>query len=255
MRKRLWGVVLVALCFGSVGKSANAQFAPDTLYPGRVELVAPFFGVDTMEAFKVENGVRTLTNTWVRRISIGIEDTTRVIRVHTMYVRANRSDTTKNRLLIDGDDLTLRDHDLWSPTDSGAAKAFGSRVWGWISGPRVPWQAYAYDPGRRVFPDDGIAPFLLELLPYAEGFSATVPQFVMWQKKEKYVSVRVLASEDLKSDTASVPCWVVEVNGAGGPPGYHERRWVSKNSRRLLKQVFRKGIDDLEYVNVLRGWY
>lgn len=253
-----FGLVAVAawvLLQGITGSDAAAQIASDTIHPGELNLPAPFLGVDTMDSYKVVNGERTRLNTWVRRIEVGIDDTIRILRVLTTHVSAKSGDTTKSHIILNAGDLSLAQQTVWSPNDSGGVYVLPSKIRGWISSPQVPWQAFTVMTGKPVFPDDGLAPWLLELLPYANGYRAAIARFNMWHKGETVAAVRVAGSEVLSNGVANVDCWVVDVDGAGGPPYYKQRRWVSKTSRRVLKIVMRKGGADPEYESVMRGWF
>jgi hypothetical protein len=246
--------MLCAAC-AVMGEPTGAQTAPDTVHVGELTLPAPFLGSDTMDSYKLEKGIKTPLNTWVRTTEAGINNLTRVLYINTAHVNAATGDTTKNWLTVDPEDMALRQHTVWSPSDSGRATFLGTRVFGWISGHGAAWHAFTTPTDHRLFPDDGIAPWFLELLPYELGYEATIPVFNMWRKGESYRHVKVVGDGELISGDIKIPCWMVEVEGAGGPPQFIQRRWISKSSRRLLQVRMSKGPDDPEYWGVMRGWY
>ena len=252
-RRTIGGVISAALVV-LLATNACADTI-DTVRVGSASLkgAAPFLMTDTIDSYVLRDGKRTDTNRKIRTITTAREGDTHVLDILTVHITLPAGDSTVNRTRIRAADLSLIRHGVRAETDSGLVTYLDGRLVGWA----VPPGEDGHDIDTAIapsLPDDGLAPWLLELLPYKDGYRATVPVFSMWSVQDKWQKVRLLGSETLSKDGRSVECWRVAVEGVG-PPGFDQIRWISKSSRRLLQQVYRKNPDDPQFWAVTRNWF
>jgi hypothetical protein len=243
-------IVIVLFCVVHI---ASAQVPADTIRPGQITLHTPFLGTDTVDSYKIDGDDTTLTNTWIRTTGRAVAEAQPVFRIATTHVSHGSGDTTYNVLEVNPHDLALVRHDLRAPTDSAHAQCDTSaHVRGWSDMPSRGRHEIDVQYPAPVFPDDGIGPWLAGLLPLERHYAAVLPQFNLWSGGELYLTVKVVGDGPLNRGKLSFPCWLLEVSGRGGPPGYKTRWWISKTSRRLLQSVSRKTVSDPEYLAIMR---
>jgi len=246
---------LILLAVGPFARGGAAQIPLDTIYPGDMKLSMPFIGVDTVDGYKQIGDSITQTNTWIREVKPAMDGERSVLRITTTHISLPDSDITRNLLIIDANDLSLIHQEVRAASDSAMITSDSvNHVTGWNKLPKRDMMIVDRPLDRPVFPDDGIGPWLFGALPLKLKDRITMPQFNPWTGDMKFPWVHVVGDGDLNNGDVKVPCWIITVRGSG-PPGYEVRRWISKNSRRLLKQTAIRGPDDPVYSSVNRHWF
>jgi hypothetical protein len=203
-------------------------------------------GIDTVDGYQVDAGVRKSTTRVIRKVGkmgsdwlIGITHTTADGRETTSITRTNKVYRMVEQL-------------VQSKADSGQATWYGDSITGWISPKGKPKTDIDVTPSHPLFPDDGISPWILGVLPLADGMTGTIGVYNMWVGGERYESFRVSGSDRVAFSGAKVDCWTVELDRKG-PPGYSETRWIDKATGRQVLSHMHKGKGDTEYWSALRG--
>jgi len=255
MRFQIRILVAIAATVLLVTGIAHAQPA-DTIRAGNPTFkgALPHFGTDTVEGYKVENGEWIPGSTQIRTIKRVSENGEDLILVTVKHISSDASDTTVNQTALRTSDLSLMRQSVRAPQDSGVVTYALGVISGWVVPPGGDWHTVNVHVGHPVFPDDGLSPWMLGMLPLKPDYEAAVPFFNMWRGEEVVQTLRVVGEGELAEDDRKVDCWKVRVDGQG-PPGFEQTRWISKDSRRLIKQAYLKGKGDPEYWGVTRNWY
>jgi len=249
-------LLLIPTILFVVSSNAFAQLT-DTIRPGHPALAdaLPYFGTDTIESWQEIDGEKKPTNTQIRTIERFQEKDGDVILITVTHIPYESADTTVNLTMIRTDDLSLIRQRVRSDIDSGQVTYALGVVSGWMVPPDEEWHPLSAHVGRRVFADDGIAPWLIGLLPLEPDYEAAIAMFNMWDGTEVVQTVRVVGSGEVVDGGRAVDCWKLEVTGDQGPPGYRQIRFISKESRRLIKGGYVKGTDDPQWWGAVRNWF
>jgi hypothetical protein len=205
---------------------------------------------DTVDDYVVENGTRTLASTSVRSIARR-QDTEPAYEIRTVHWTTG-GDTSFTTMLVRADDLSLVFHRVKAPHDSAAVTASHTHLTGWVVLPNTPVRLLDQTLGSPVFGVDGQVPWLLPLLPLADGYRAVVPRFSPWAGREQWDTVTVIAAERVALGSSTFDCWKVDL-GPLGPPGYRMYRWIDSRSRRVVQSVLRGEPPQREYWSFLRN--
>ncbi len=234
---------------------AHAQPA-DTLHPGdpSLENLLPHFSTDTIDGYKIVNGKQIPGSTQIRTIQRFQEKGEDVLLVTVKHIPANTADTTLSQIVMQTRDLSMIRQGVRSPRDSGTVTYALGVISGWVVPHGKDWQKVSVHVGRPVFPDDGLAPWIIGLLPLKLDYEAAIPFFNMWRGEDIVQTLKVIGEGEIIDGDRTIDCWKIRVIGQG-PPGFEQTRWIAKDSRRMIKQSYLKGEGDPEYWSVVRSWY
>ena len=207
-------------------------------------------GTVTVESFAIEGSVRKPTSTTVRTITPGRDGADSVYVIRTLHW-APQADTSVTVLAVRADDLSLVYYRVKATRDSAAVTASPGHLTGWVVMPDQPVSLLDRTLDWPVFALGGQIPWLLPVLPLAQGYRAVVSRFSQWEGGEVLTPVEVQGSETVTLGSRSFDCWRVDT-GALGPPGYRMIRWIDKASRRVVQSVLRGSSGGTEYWGYLR---
>ncbi|MDH3197636.1 MAG: hypothetical protein OEO21_05290 [Candidatus Krumholzibacteria bacterium] len=231
----LAGVGLCVLVLSS-SPPTHAQTPTDTIRVGSPAVNAKLLtlGSVVVENFVEEDGVRTLrsrTRQTIVPARAGDNDVV-VLRV----AHETEGDTTQTVLVLRRDDLALLHHSVRAARDSASVTVSGLHVTGWAVLPNAPARLIDARLEHPVFPVEGQIPWLMGLLPLAEGYVAVIPYYSQWQDAFLWRRIEVVASESVQVGGAPVDCWKIDA-GPLGPPGYRMTRWIDKRTRRVVQSA------------------
>jgi hypothetical protein len=149
-------------------------------------------------------------------------------------------DTTVGSIVMRATDYALLHHRVKAANDSAAVTANAGHLTGWVALPNEPIQLIDQPLAHPVFPIEGQMPWLFPLLPLAQGYSAAIPHFSMWQRGEQWKTIAVVGSDLVEHGGRLRDCW--RVDGGELFPGYRITYWVEKSTRRIVEGVA-KGAD------------
>ncbi len=224
--------------------------APDTLLVGSLALRGAKLQLGTVTTRGSETdsaGTRPL-NVIVQTISREREGGLGVYLIHSVTASA-RGDTTVGEIVVRADNLALVHHRVKGPRDSMAVACAGDHITGWVVLPNQPTRLINAVVPHPVLPVDGPAPWLLTVLPLADGYATTLRRFDPWSAAEKPKSLRVLGSERIEWQGRMIECWKVE-DAPVGIPGYTTLRWVDKRTRRVVQTILRGKPGQVEYTGI-----
>lgn len=235
-------IVLAALCLCGV-----AVQGPDTIRAGHPALtgVALGPGVDTVDSWKIEEGVRTPLSTSVRTVT-AIPGGWRIVVDHRSAAGGDRTvDTTD----VARSGLHLLRRAVWATTDSAVVTYRDGTIRGWAVPPGESRRAIQVRSGP-VLPDDGIEPWIFALLPLRDGYEAVVETFGTWDGALSAVTYRVTGTGEVEWHHTVRPVWVVRTDRLERF-GLHAEARVDRESRRVLRS--RAWTDDgVEYISATR---
>lgn len=248
MFSRAGAFVAAAVVLSAMSRASLAEPKVDVFYAVDRPIVARGLptGIDTVEGFRVDNGERKPTTRVIRKVGkmgsdwlIGVTHTAPDGRETSSITRTNKAYRMVEQL-------------VQAKTDSGQVTWYGDSITGWVSPPGKPKSDIDVKPAHELFPDDGISPWILGVLPLVSGMNGTIATYNMWMGGERYVSFRVSGSDKVTFLGSKVDCWTVELDKAG-PPGYSETRWIDKATGRQLLSHMHKDKGDTDYWSVLHG--
>jgi hypothetical protein len=245
--KPLWTACLIAALAGA----AHAQEI-DTVRVGSAGLRGARLptGADTVDSYVLEEGVRRPTSTTVRTVTRSWDGPDSAYVIETLHW-APGADTSATTMTIRASDLSLVHHRVKASHDSAAVTASRTHLTAWVVLPDTPVRLIDRALDHPVFGVDGQIPWLLPLLPLAEGYRAAIPRFSQWEGGEVWGAIEVLRSERVTLGARGFDCWRVDT-GPLGPPGYRMLRWIEKDSRRVVQSALRGGAGQKEYWSYLR---
>lgn len=220
----------------------------DTLRAGAVSTIALSRAhPDTVRSFmrKPGTGELKLVSTQVVHF---IQDVRR-LEVRVVHDPGDGRITTR-RTVVDPGTLAMIEEDVHSPADSAHVEVRGGRITGWAV-PRGGQRSRLDRPWPQpVFPDDGLAPWILGRLVLPQGTHQGVFEvFDVWRGGPRYLPFQEIGYDSLHVGSQVLPLEVFEVKGIG-PPGYSQTRWIDPSGR-LVQSRLHKGPDDPEYWSVL----
>ena len=162
----------------------------------------------------------------------------RLTLLWSQHISAATNDTTVSEIIIRAEDFALLHHRVKAQNDSMAVSCSGFHISGWVVLPPNPSLLIDSDLEHAVFPVDGPAPWLLSALPVQSGYHVVIPRYSPWQGGEVYSEIRVLGTEKLEHNGATLNCWKVDT-GKLGPPGYRAIRWVDQSARKIVRSVLK----------------
>ena len=177
-------------------------------------------GVDTRQS--------TTTQTFERK-RVGDVDTW---VISTMHVSP---DTTRTQLVIRADDLSFVHQRVKGALDSTAVSASRDYLTGWV-------HLHEQEPvlldralDHAVFPVEGQVPWLLPLLPFADGYSATIEYFSPWSAGMVSKTVRVVGTESIEVGERAFDTWKIDAGRLFAD--YTVTYWVDRTTRRIVRGV------------------
>jgi len=207
--KPLVRVMLCVLAFSS-SHPAHAQTLADTIRVGSPSVNGSLltFGSVVVEGFTIENGARALqsrTRQTIAPVRIDGQDFV-VLRVS----HETGTDTSRSVVVLRRDDLALVHHSVRAARDSASVTVSGLHVTGWAVLPGTPTRLVDARLDQPVFPVEGQVPWLMGLLPLAEGYVAMIPYYSQWQGATTWRRIEVVGSETVEVGGTAVDCWKVD---------------------------------------------
>jgi hypothetical protein len=244
------GAFAAGSVIGAPSPAAANGATADTVVVGSLALrdAKLRLGTETIRSAAIDSAGERPVNVIVQTISREREGGLGVYLIHSVGASA-RGDTTVGEIVVRADNLALIHHRVKGPHDSMAVACAGDHVTGWVVLPNEPVRLIDAVIAHPVLPVDGPAPWLLTVLPLAEGYSATLRRFDPWTGAEKTMSMRVLGSEKTEWQGRMYECWKIE-DAPVGIPGYTTLRWVDRKTRRVLKTILRGKPGQVEYVGI-----
>jgi len=237
--------VLGMLCLTSVVTPLDAQRV-DTIRVGSAALQGARLEIGTfaIESFQGTDGVDTPISTTTQQITHAYQSGVELYVIHTTHMPAD-GDTTVGSIVMRATDYALLRHRVKAARDSAAVTVNAGHLTGWVALPDEPIHLINQPLPRPAFPIEGQMPWLFPLLPLAEGYSAAVPHFSMWQGGEEWTTITVVGSDVVEHDGRLRDCW--RVDGGELFPGYRITYWVEKSTRRIVEGVARGADAGPEY--------
>ncbi len=236
MMKKAFAMAAAAVCIMSF---AHSSIRAESIFPGSPKLQAGSLqpGNDAMESFRLENGTKIPVATILRTVTLEKQGTTPVIRVVTRN-RSGLADSSRSETVIDAKSYALISERVRATADSGQVAYVGGNIKGWTHAANDSLRRFEFKDVASTFPDDGALPWLVGSLPLANGAKFELLSFNMWAKQEVSLTYTVLREDTVRYHETLDTCWVVQVTGRGGPPGFDYFNWVSQRSRQMLKAAF-----------------
>ncbi len=194
-------------------------------------------GHDTVDAWRIADGVRTPTSTTIRSVTLRTDGPEPRFEIRTLHW-APQGDTSVTRVTLRARDLALVQHSVRAAHDSAAVTVADTHLSGWVVLPNRPVRLLDHTLAHPVFPVEGQIPWLMPLLPLAPGYRATVAHYSPWEGREVWSTIEVTGAERVEVHGRGFDCWRVDA-GPLGPPGYRMTRWVDRGSRRVVLSVLR----------------
>jgi hypothetical protein len=212
-----------------------------SIHPGAPTLRAGSLqsGSDTTESFRLDNGMRIAVATITRTVSREQQGSTPVYRV-VIRNQSSRGDSSRSETIIDAHSFALISQTVRATSDSGQVAYDKGRLIGWIQAANDSLRIFELKPDSLVFPDDGALPWLVTMLPLGPGKKFELLSFNMWAKREVPLAFTVVREDTVRYRSRLDTCWVVQVTGRGGPPGFDYFNWVSRRTHQLLQAAFLK---------------
>ncbi len=207
-------------------------------------------GTQVVESTLLDGGAHTSISTTTTTISRAQEEGDEVYRIHSVHTSAD-GDTTVGTIVVRASDLALLHHRVKAKQDSAAVASTGRHVTAWVVLPGEAVRLIDLELDHPVFPVDGPQPWLVGVLPLAEGYAAAIPRFSQWEGAEVWDQLSVVGSERVEVNGTTVECWKVDM-GPLGPPGYRSMAWVDKFSGRVVQGVLSGEPGQPEYWAVTR---
>ncbi len=227
---------------------AHAAGPPDTVrcgHPALRGLRLPWAS-DTVDSYRVADGVRTPTSTTIRDVTRGVVAGESVFVMRTRHW-APGNDTATTLVTVRAADLSLVQHSVRAALDSAAVTATRSHLSGWVVLPNQLAKLLDLPLAHPVLPVEGQIPWLWPLLPLGPGYRAAIPHFSPWSGREEWTNLVVEAVERVRVGGRDVDCWRAD-SGPLGPPGYRMIRWIERDSRRVARSVLRGAAGQPEFV-------
>jgi hypothetical protein len=236
MLKKTLVRIAAAICIAS---AIHGAIQAESIRPGSPKLnpgaLQP--GVTTMESFRLEKGTKIPVATILNTITLEKQGDTPVIRVVTRN-RSGLADTSRSEIIVDAKTYALISERVRATADSGQVTYHARNIKGWTCKQNDSLHHFEFKDVEPTFPDDGALPWLVCSLPLAKEASFELLSFNMWAKREMPLTYTVVREDTVRYQGALDTCWVVQVTGRGGPPGFDYFNWVSQRSRHLLKAAF-----------------
>lgn len=205
----------------------SAKLRPGALQPGN----------EAMESFRLENGTKIPVATITRTVTFEKQGTTPVVRIVTRN-RSGLADSSRSETVVDATTYALISERVRATGDSGQVAYADGNLKGWTHAERDSLHHIEFKNVASTFPDDGALPWLVSALPLAIGAKFEILSFNMWVKQEVPLSYTVVREDTVRYRNVLDTCWVVQVTGRGGPPGFDYFNWVSQRTHQLLKAAF-----------------
>ncbi|MDH3297411.1 MAG: hypothetical protein OEM96_03920 [Gemmatimonadota bacterium] len=216
--------------------SAAAQEAPavDTVRVGSGSVRGAVLeaGTYTLANYLRDDGDDTRISTTTQTVE---GDSVGGVEVWVISTEHVSDDTTRSRITVRADDYSLVHHRVKGARDSTAVSANSEYLTGWVVLPDQPIALLDRVLEHPVFPVEGQIPWLFPLLPFAEGYSATVPHFNQWRGETSWKTIRVLGRETLEVAGTDFETW--KIDGGELFSGYTVTYWVDRATRRIVRGV------------------
>lgn len=227
----------VAMIVAALPAGATAQeMATDTIRAGSPALRGAMLheGRYALANYRQVDGVDTRQSTTTQTFQRGRVDGVDAWFISTMHVSP---DTTRTEIVIRADDLSLVHQRVKGVLDSTAVSASRDYLTGWV-------HLHEQEPllldralDHPVFPVEGQIPWLFPLLPFAEGYSATIEYFSPWSAGMVSKTVRVLATETVEVAGEHFETWKIDGGRLFG--NYVVTYWIDQATRRIVRGIAR----------------
>jgi hypothetical protein len=214
-----------------------AQEAPaDTIGPGSPALTDAtlYEGRYVLANYRQVDGVDTRQSTTTQTFQRGRVDGVDAWFISTLHVSP---DTTRTEIVIRADDLSLVHQRVKGVLDSTAVSASRDYLTGWVHLHEQEALLLDRTLEHPVFPVEGQIPWLFPLLPFTEGYAATIEYFSPWSAGMVTKTVRVLGTETVEVAGEQFDTWKVDGGRLFGT--YVVTYSVDRATRRIVRSVAR----------------
>jgi hypothetical protein len=190
-----------------------------------------------MEAFILrgeDSVIRSMTTRTVTRTEFeGVP----AFHVHMVYATPDSAGNTTADIVVRAADLALLEQRVKARTDSAYVRVRAGRIVGWAAPARQQPRAIDRAIDHPAYPNDGLFEWMVGLLPFKEGYRATLTFYDMWTDAE-VVRVFRVASRDTVT-VMGQRRWTWRIEDLRKDPWPQVVRWIDTETHEIVQQLYK----------------